>query len=205
MVMAEAVLYRLSSKRFVSDKRVEQQKAARVAVNSIEQHDRLHNLRIRELGVHKEDNCVSAIVSLIKDKLYIDGISKADNDTAHRLPLRHRDGRSTTDNQRPRSKEASTTISGIQRTLTDTVIFRFVRRDVRNSVIQKRPELKNTGISITKDLTALNIELLNCLMNSSDVKSAWSWQGKVYAELNNGVNVRTNPFQPIDDLLKGKL
>jgi len=59
------------------------------------------------------------------------------------------------------------------------MFVRFWQRDVRDSVIRNRRQLKSSTVSLVEDLTSLDFEVLNRLRNSDLVSKTWSWNGHV--------------------------
>jgi hypothetical protein len=56
---------------------------------------------------------------------------------------------------------------------------------LRDTVIASRRCLKKSGISITEDLTKENAALLRRLHSAPTIKESWSWQGKIFALVEN--------------------
>jgi len=83
-----------------------------------------------------------------------------------------------------------------------TMLVRFFYRESRDRVIKNRRVLKGTHFAITEDLTTLNAKTMNRLRNHAQVRTAWSWNGKLFAILSNGKKVTVRPFQSVDELLR---
>ena len=127
--------------------------------NDVEQHGRRNNIRIRGLKLRHDEDCQTAVAAFFNAKLQIN-ITHEDIDAAHKLPTKPDNGADSAQ---------SSSASSSQRT-TPTIIVRFKKRDVRDSVLRKRRLLKNSNISIVEDLTTLNSQTLN------RVSKEWEWE-----------------------------
>ena len=65
------------------------------------------------------------------------------------------------------------------------MLLKLKNHEVRDNIILKRKLLKGTPYSIHEDLTALNVQLMTRLRNHEHVTQTWSWNGKVFAILDN--------------------
>ena len=65
------------------------------------------------------------------------------------------------------------------------IIVQFARRERRSEVIQRRRQLKNTGITILEDLTTSNVKLMNPVRNHPRIKNTWSSNGKIFGLTHN--------------------
>ena len=81
------------------------------------------------------------------------------------------------------------------------IIVRFFRRDHRDQIIVKRRELRGTGYGITEDLTRLNLLLINRAKLHTDITSAWSWNGSVWALTTSGHKIKLEPFDVISKVI----
>ena len=59
------------------------------------------------------------------------------------------------------------------------MIVKFHERATRDTMIKARRYLKGSDYMIQKDLTRANSEL----SRASNIKNAWSWEGKVFASV----------------------
>ena len=148
------------------------------AANDAAQYLRRNNVRIRGLQVKENEDCRKVVTEFIRKTLHIH-LDEDHIEAAHILPARS-------------SQSAST---------PPTVVVRFFRRELRDSVIRSRRMLKDSKMSIVEDLTSLNLELLNRLRNSASIDKVWSWNGHVRALLKNGKTVHVRPFQSVEGLL----
>lgn len=160
----------------------EENRQTRLAANDAEQYGRRNNLRFLGICIEKEQDCRKVVVRFVNDKLNV-SISDEDIEIAHPIP----------------TKKAVQQSGNGRSSGQHIVIARFRDRNVRDSIIRERRKLKKTGFTIVDDLTNLNVELLNRLRNSKDIAKCWSWNGRVYAVLNNKPNEKfcVKPFQPI--------
>ena len=90
------------------------------------------------------------------------------------------------------------------------ILVKFISRNKRNEVLNKKKELRINGCSVQEDLTALRAKLLKMMINSDFVDSVRVSNGKLYAYKKHGVKFEkigcvTNPgdllaigFQDID-------
>ena len=62
----------------------------------------------------------------------------------------------------------------------------------------KRKVLKNSGISISEDLTKFNVQLMNRLRNDPRVENTWSSNGNVFAKVKG--NPRELPVKLFESL-----
>jgi len=70
----------------------------------------------------------------------------------------------------------------------------------RDKITKFRRQLKGTKITTQEDLTTLNLQTITRLQNSNDeVKTAWSWNGKLFAELKNGNKIMARPYQQLHE------
>ena len=61
------------------------------------------------------------------------------------------------------------------------ILVKFVRRNKRNEVLDKKKELRQRGFSVQEDLTPLRAKLLKTLVNSDLADSVRVSNGKLYA------------------------
>ena len=166
----------------------------RISHNHTDQYSRRSHIRIRGLEVEKGVNCKGVVSNFLNTHMKrADGkslsITPADIDAAHPLPSRPRKTESTT----PRTADPSASSPP-----PDVVIVRFHRRDTRDAVIRARRSLKGTKVSIQEDLTRENAALLRRLSQSPSIRSAWSWEGKIYGAM-EGIK-KPKRFDILDEL-----
>lgn len=137
------------------------QKKQEIQTNDLEQYTRKNNIRIYGLDDRDKNETAQettyVVLNFLRNKLDIN-MKPSDIDTAHRLGKFQENG-------------------------NRLVICRFVSRLQRMEVMSRRKTLKGTNFVIREDLTLKNAKLLECVSNVSNVKSAWSDQGKIIAEL----------------------
>jgi hypothetical protein len=77
-----------------------------------------------------------------------------------------------------------------------------MRRDVKQMVLKARRALKDTGFSITEDLTSSNMRLLNRVNNSELIDTSWSINGKIYGiPLNPSDKIQFHLFDSVSDTI----
>ena len=149
--------------------------------NDNEQYSRRNNLRICGLKPPEGEDCRTSAVKFITNVLRVT-VNDVDIEVAHMA-----------------SNISLASSSGQQR--RPTMLIRFCRKDKRDEVIRSRRILKGTRYAVTEDLTTLNIKTMNRLRNDENVRSAWSWNGKIFATLSNFKKVTVRPFQTVSELL----
>lgn len=138
-------------------------KSREIQMNELEQYTRANSIRIYGLEDRNKNETAEetslTVIKFLKNKLEMD-FKVIDIDIAHRL------GRFREDGNRP-------------------VICRFSSRMNKMKVMKNRSSLKGSGYVIKEDLTLKNAKLLQEVAVISNVKAAWSDQGKVIALLDN--------------------
>lgn len=162
-------------------------RAAICAANDVEQYGRRNNIQIRGLAIDEVTDCRASVVTFLNNKLNMNIIAD-DIETAHILPTRPA-------NTEPTQPSAENTPR--QRGRPPVVIVRFSKRELRDNILQKRRQLKNTRFAIVEDLTALNSKTLNRVRNDPDVAAAWTWNGKITVLTNSGNKQIVKPFQSL--------
>lgn len=135
-------------------------KAKQMAVQN-QQHSRKSNVRVYGVKECEEqyEDCVEVVQTLFEEKLGVT-LSKEDIDAAHRV------GRIDNPNRKgPRA-----------------ILVKFLRRTHKAVVVKNRRKLKGTRTIIVDDLCKEVYELYNRLENDPRVKSAWTYNGKVFIE-----------------------
>jgi len=77
------------------------------------------------------------------------------------------------------------------------VIVRFRKRDLRDNILHKRRQLKNTRFAIVEELNVLNSKTLSHVSKDPDVAAAWTWNGKITALTKSGNKQIVKPFQSL--------
>ena len=144
--------------------------------NNNEQYSRRCNLKIIGLVRNEFEDTRLSVCNFLKEKL---GMIIESNEivTAHVLPA---------------SPE-------FLQEKPPNIIVQFARRERRSEVIQRRRQLKNTGITILEDLTTSNVKLMNRVRNHPRIKNTWSTNGKIFGLTHNNKKVR---FDLHDDINK---
>ena len=158
-------------------------RAGSIAANDCEQYSRRQNIRIRGINIPEDANAMEFIAAWINKNLDHPNITPDDIAAAH-----------------PQCTGKSNSTHESNASSASTVLVRFHRKDVRDSVIAARKVLKKSGVSISDDLTSLNAQLLKRLQSSDRLLGAWSWKGKIFAKLSDTKSVVARPYQTIDEL-----
>ena len=126
----------------------------------------------KERGKNAEET-MELVVKLFNEKLGVK-VEKQDIDVVHRIG-RMEEGRYR------------------------TIVVRFVRRVVRAKVIEKRRQLKNSGVVIADDLSPNNAWKYRQLKETFGAKNVWSRDGKLFAVSTQGekIAITTNNFQHV--------
>lgn len=181
-----------------------------VMANDVEQYSRRANLRFRGLCVPPGATCLSTVISFINNSMHLRDITPNDIDNAHQVSLktsaRSSASKATQNDTCIVSADSSQATSGTAdlSTVKSTILVCFSKRDIRDKIISSRKLLKGTNVSIVEDLTSLNVQLINRLRLDERVLDSWSWNGRVFAKLNNGKKVVVRPFQSITDIINNK-
>ena len=165
---------------------------AMISHNKFEQHFRNNNIRIRGSTVKRNsDNPKETIVEMFRDKMHLHDIQPKDFEIVSILPI-NRDRRTRTDQTNrdefnPAHQEHA-------------VCIRFNDRKTKELILQKRKILKGCRIVTDEDLTSMNVKLMNRLRLDERIQNFWSWNGVIYAQLQNGNKVAAKPFITVDTL-----
>ena len=165
-------------------------RAVELQANDNEQYSRRNNLRIKGLKLNRNDDVRFVVHQFFGQQLHCH-VDIEDIDAAHAVPVRA-----------PTSSTSTASTSTSTATYTPrqpTVIVKLKRREIRDKIIKFRRQLKGTKITIQEDLTTLNLQTITRLQNSSEVKTAWSWNGKLFAELKNGNKITARPYQQLHE------
>jgi len=160
-----------------------------VHANENEQYSRRNNIRIKGLSLKSNEDAQLAVHQFCKSELHCD-INIDDIDVAHVVPTKSTDQKTAG----PTTRSASQNV-----TQATPILVRFKSREARDKVIRCRRVLKGTKVAIQEDLTALNIQTLNRLQNSSDVRTSWTWNGKIFAVLKDNTKVIVRPYQSLHE------
>ena len=128
-------------------------------IENIKQDNMANCIVINGMGEKNDQDLYSEVTQLIKNKININ-TSKQDIDICYRL------GKKVEDKTRP-------------------VVVKFVNRWVRECVFENKKKLKGSGFVISECLTNKKLVLLKKVRESVGLKSCWTWNGKVYALINN--------------------
>jgi len=161
--------------------------------NDNEQYARRNNLRIRGLKAGSDGECAQAVVNFVchnlSQKIDLDDIEAA-----------HIVRKSTTNPASTSSTSAGNNVShSTTSRVESTILVRFKSRAVRDEIIRRRKNLKASRYSIAEDLTTLNLQTMNRFNKRDCVKKTWSWNGKLFALLNNNTKILLRPFLALED------
>lgn len=161
--------------------------------NDNEQYARRNNLRIRGLKAGSDGECAQAVVNFVchnlSQKIDLDDIEAA-----------HIVRKSTTNPASTSSISAGNNVShSTTSRVESTILVRFKSRAVRDEIIRRRKNLKASRYSIAEDLTTLNLQTMNRFNKRDCVKKTWSWNGKLFALLNNNTKILLRPFLALED------
>ncbi|XP_060071964.1 uncharacterized protein LOC132551835 [Ylistrum balloti] len=82
------------------------------------------------------------------------------------------------------------------------LVVKFVKKEVRNSVIKQRKNLMGT-MKLVDDLTKDNAGLINRLKSNERIENAWYFNGRVFAVC-DGVRKPVDLFQSVNDVFRGR-
>ena len=156
---------------------------ALVLANNNEQYSRRNNVRIRDLKLPSDANMLESVASWMATALSLPEVTSADIAVDHPL----------------RSRKTTTDSTGSK---CESIIVRFHNKDVKNRIMRNSKLLKNSQVSISDDLTTMNVALINRLKNDESISDAWSWQGKIFAlrTVDNKKVVASRLFQSTSEL-----
>ena len=149
-------------------------------INNLEQYGRHWNLRVRGVKEDRKNEeaseCLSKTMGFFQSRLGVHDLSSTSIEIAHRL---------------------GKYVPGQDR----VVIVRFMRRCDRSYILSQRRRLRGTNCSITEDLTHRNQRLLVRVKEALGQRNAWSWEGKIFANLPNGKIEQIRENTPLRDLV----
>lgn len=155
---------------YIRDKIRQEAEEHEKITNDMEQYSRRNNIRIfgvpDDIDRQTSQQTTSQVVQLLNKHLSV-SITEENIDIAHRL------GKFNGKN-RP-------------------VIVKFVRRQVKNDIMQNVSKLKSTGLYISHDLTWLNQQVLSSLRlkDTERVKKCWCNDGILYGTFKEESNGRS--------------
>lgn len=138
-----------------------------------EQYSRRNNVKIFGLQDEPEENCVTKVVQIVKEKLEIEL-------TASQILAAHR----TRSQRKPQP-----------------MIVRFDAYATKMSVLKARSRLKGTRVSIAEDLCKDLMTVLNRVKEDDRVVSSWAWGGKVLIKDRHGKVHSVLYGQSLDDII----
>lgn len=154
--------------------------AAISSSNDVEQYGRRWLIRLHNVPAQEKEDCIQTCAAMFREKLGVP-IENNEIEAAHRL-------RPRTDGRPP------------------AIIARFMRRDRRQKVLEVRKKLKGSGVSISEDLTHMNMKLLNRVQNHEAISESWACNGNIYG-IPTGTKIKVvfKLFKPVEDSIKEAL
>ncbi|KAL8585490.1 hypothetical protein ACOMHN_066683 [Nucella lapillus] len=156
------------------EQRRKEMKILHAAQNDHEQHGRSWNVREEKGGEETADACLQKCIKVFSQQV---GVPVTDRD----VEVAHRAGKPGGTRPRP-------------------ILVRFFSRRKKGQVLAERRKLKNSGVSISEDLTKANYLLLSKANKHSSTLAAWSSNGKVRTKLKNGVTVDLGIDSDLDEV-----
>ena len=152
-------------------------------LNDLEQYSRRNNIRIFGVRDNKKYESLketeNIVINLLRNKLNLN-FGPEDFEICHRI------GRYT---------------EGANR----AIIVKFLYRKSKILTISERKKLKDTGITISEDLTHKNVRRLNDIKTLSCVESCWSRDGRLYAKNSRGTIKEVKPEDQLSETLFSQL
>lgn len=150
-------------------------------IDEQEQYSRRNCLLVHGLPESDNEDTDKLVINLFVDKLQAQ-INTDDLDRTHRLG-RKQQGAANDTVRRPRP-----------------IIVKFLSYAKRNNIFRTKRHLKNSGYTITENLTMKRMKLLTAAKNTPTVKSAWTIDGRIHCLLNNDKRVTILNFNDLDNL-----
>ena len=168
-----------------------------------EQYSRRNCDRVFGIQETAKENTDSIILNIAKEKLGVD-LGIQDIDRSHRV------GPAAEQNMSQRSKYSESSNTSVQLSSRSdstwaskvassgktshprAIIIKFASYRTRQAILQARRKLKNTGISISEDLSSANYAILKKARQSTNVTAAWSRDGRIFVALpsTNGNSIK---------------
>ena len=133
-------------------------------LNELEQYTRRDSVRIYGVAdserFEASSRTAELVASMMNSKLELP-VSTSDIDIVYRL------GKFRADGNKP-------------------IICKFVSRETKASVLKARRKLKGSAVVVREDLTIKKLQLLESVSGRTEVRQAWSDEGRSFALLHNG-------------------
>jgi hypothetical protein len=162
-------------------------------MDSLEQHGRLANIRvygIKETAAEKSPDDTSdesdedkdrrseittkLVANELNSKLNLQ-LKPHDISISHRVGKKYKPGEKV-ERYNPKTKKKELRDPGPR-----AIIVAFANRSMRNRVLRRRRHLKDTGISVSPDLTAPRAALLHDMQDKHGFRNAWAdFNGNIY-------------------------
>lgn len=134
----------------------------RKQIDDQEQSMRSMNVRIHGLKIPDGQNINKCVIEMFKNRLEVN-VKKEEMEKCYLVS------------------------SKINPDKTPSVLIRFCSESSRMSVLKKRKLLKDSGISITEDLTKQRLSLLTNAANKFSKKNSWVLNGNIYVKRDDRV------------------
>ena len=139
---------------------------------------RLLGMTAPDDGAESKVKAKAKVVKIIRENFKLDQVRVTDIDCAHRL------GRVTAKNKQ-------------------TMLIRFFARDLVDDLVQRKSNLKGSGLILYDDQTQLNRILINTLKDRDDIDEVWTGNGNIWARPNkNGKKYKMFIGDDIEQKLK---
>jgi len=108
----------------------------------------------------------------------------------HEIEAAHFERRST------KTDSESAENSAAKSKLEPTILVLFKSRAMRDEINRRCKNLKASPISISlsEDITTLNVQTLNRFNKKDSVKKIWSWNGILFVVLHENTKILIRPF-----------
>ena len=153
-------------------------------IDELEQYSRRNCLVLHGIveSQYAKENTDDLVLEIVRKKLDLE-ISATDLDRSHRIGR----GRNTSYAEAASEK----------RKKPRPIIVKFVSYKVRAEVFRRKRKLKGSGVRITESLTKKRMELYNSVLNDSNVKTAWTLDGRIIALKNDERKVSLESFNDL--------
>ena len=144
--------------------------------NYNEQYSRKNNIKIANVPEGPAEN-EKILEEKVQQLLHKHGVDLATQEIVaiHRIPTRNEGAR--------------------------PILIKTLNNNVKARVMRKRKEVKRDGYRLSDDVTQLNSGLINRLLKSEAIISAWFFNGSVYGETSRNERVKFDIHDPITEVI----
>ncbi|KAH3828884.1 hypothetical protein DPMN_130868 [Dreissena polymorpha] len=146
--------------------------------NYNEQYSRKNNVKImniKETSQESETNLIQTVSNILKTAADVE-LKPEDILAIHRIP----------------TKKGS----------IRPILLKLKNNNAKSSIMRKRTPMKNKGFKLVDDVTKRNQGLITRLLLHPDIKSAWFFNGAVFAQTNSEERIKFDIFDNIDNTIK---